>query len=92
MFQDSFTDVYEDLILNNDNANYKPPENFIKAFITTIAYQQEEKAVTLPPTNLFYPFEFRRIFKVGGLSSPYATIELPCVYIDPAIDYRSSRR
>ena len=29
----------------------------------------------MEPTNLLYIFEFSHIYKVGGIASPYATIE-----------------
>ena len=37
------------------------------------------------PTNLLYLFEFSRIYKVGGIASPYATIEWPWVQTPQAL-------
>ncbi len=39
------------------------------------AESQNEVNITMEPTDLLYLFEFSRIFKVGGIASPYATIE-----------------
>ncbi len=36
---------------------------------------QNETNITMGPTNLMYLFEFSRIHKVGGIASPYASIE-----------------
>ncbi len=39
----------------------------------------------MEPTDLLYLFEFSRIFKVGGIASPYATIEWPRVQTPQAL-------
>ena len=75
---DNLNEIYEDLILNNDN-DFNLPEDLIDSLVTSIslAESENEANITLEPTELLYLFEFSRIYKVGGISSPYATIEWP---------------
>ena len=75
LFRDNMKDSYEDLILNN-NDDFQTPADFIEIFIEGIATAeaQGETTVTLSPKDTLYRFEFYRIFKVGGIASPYATI------------------
>jgi len=88
LFKDNLNHIYEDLILNNDN-DFHPPEDLIDSLVTSIssAESQNKANITLETTNycickvvfvfskLLYLFEFSRTYKVGGISSPYATIE-----------------
>jgi len=85
-FRDSLNDVYEDLLLNPDN-DYLPPEEFIDTLITIIteACAQYEAAITIPSTDLLHLPEFSKMHKVGGISSPYASIEWPCVQMPQAL-------
>ena len=80
LFKGNLNDIYEDLILNNDN-DLCPPEDLIDSLVTSIstAESQNEANITKEPTNLLYLFGFSRIYKVGGIASPYATIEWPRV-------------
>jgi hypothetical protein len=79
-------DNYEDLMLNN-NDDYQTPYDFIEIFLEGIAAAeaQGKTKITLSPKNTLYLFEFHRIFKVGGITSPYATIEMLGVHIPQAI-------
>jgi hypothetical protein len=76
LFRDSLNDIYEDLILNHD-IDFCPPENLIDYLVTSISAteSQNEANITTRPINLLYLFEFSRIYKIGGIASPYATIE-----------------
>ena len=76
LFRDSLKDSCEDHILNN-NDEFHTPNDFIEIFIEGIAVAeaQGETVISLSPTDTLYLFEFYRIFKVGGIASPYATIE-----------------
>ncbi len=78
LFKDSLIDVYEDLLLQPDN-DYTPLEDFIDTLITCIAEAdtQDEEAITIPSADLLCLLEFSKIHKVGGISSPYASIEWP---------------
>ena len=60
---------------------------FIEIFIEGIATAeaQGETTITLSRKDTIYLFEFYRIFKVGGIASPFATIEWPGVQIPQAI-------
>jgi len=80
LFRDCLNDVCEDLLLHPDN-DYIPSEELIDILITCIAKvdAQDEAAITIPSTHLLYLLEFSKIHKVGWISSPYASIELPCV-------------
>ncbi len=86
LFRDNMKDNYEDLILNN-NDDCQTSDDFIEIFIEGIAAgeAQGETTITLSPKDTLYLVEFYRIFKVGGIASPYATIEWPCVQIPQAI-------
>ena len=44
-----------------------------------------EANITLSPTDLLYLFEFSRIYKVGGIASPYANIKWPRVQTPQAL-------
>ena len=74
--RNNLNDIYEDLILNNDN-DFCPPEDLIDSLVTSIsaAESQNEANIIMEPTNFLYLFEFSSIYKVGGIASPYATIE-----------------
>ena len=63
----------------NDKEGYHPPTDFIYTFITTIeaAKSNNVAEISPAPTNLLYLFEFSKIFKVCGVSSPYAVIGWP---------------
>ena len=76
LFKDSLLDVYEELLLQPDN-DYTPLEDFIDTLITCIAEAnaQDVAAITIPLADLLYLLEFSKIHKVGGISSPYASIE-----------------
>ena len=76
LFKDSLNDTYEDLILNNDS-EFQPPKDFIDSLVTSISVAdlQNEANITLGPKYLFHLFELSRIYKVGGIAIPYATIE-----------------
>ncbi len=56
---------------------FQPPTELIEALITWIALEEVKcaAAITLSPSDLLYLFEFGRISEVGGIASPYATIE-----------------
>jgi hypothetical protein len=85
--RDNFNDYYEDIILNRDSADYQLPEDFFETFITRIANANVQGAptLTLPSPELFYLFEFSKLFKIGGLSSPYDAIEGSRVQIPQAL-------
>jgi hypothetical protein len=85
LFRDSLNDVYEDLL--NHETNCHPPENFIDILIIGIAVAdaKDEAVVTIPSANLLYLLEFGKIHKVGGISSPYSSIEWPIVQILQAL-------
>jgi hypothetical protein len=76
--RDNLNAIYEDLILNN-NDDFQPPKDLTDALIVGIASANPQSAPTiiLKPTDLFYLFESSKIFKVGGIASPCATIEWP---------------
>ncbi len=76
LFRDILKDSYEDIIVNN-NAAFQTPYDFVGIFIEGIAAAeaQGEAIISLSPKDILYLFEFYRIFKVGGIASPYATIE-----------------
>ena len=44
-----------------------------------------ETIISLSLTDTLYMFEFYRIFKVGGVASPYATIEWPGIQISQTL-------
>jgi hypothetical protein len=46
---------------------------------------QNETNITMGPTYLLYLFESSRIYKVGIIASPYASIEWPCVQTPQAL-------
>ena len=77
-FIDIPRDIYKGLIMNNDN-DFHLPEDLIDSLVTSIlaADLRNETNITLELTDLLYLFEFSRIYKVGGIASPYATIEWP---------------
>jgi hypothetical protein len=62
--------------MNNDN-DFHPPEDLIKYLVTSISASElhNEASITHEPTDLLCLFEFSRIYKVGGIASPYAAIE-----------------
>ena len=76
LFRDSLNDIYEDLILNNDGKHH-PSGDIIDSLVTSILAADiiSKTNITLNPTYLLYLFEFSRIYKAGGIASPYATIE-----------------
>ena len=86
IFRDNLKETYEDMLLS-DKDEYIPPTDFIDTFITVIEATESSNAreITLTSTNLLYLFEFSKIFKVGGISSPYAVIEWHGVQIPQAI-------
>jgi len=86
IFKDILKETYEDILLN-DKDEYIPPTDFIDTFITTIETAKSADAgeITLTSTYLLYLFRFNKIFKVGGISSPYAVIEWSGVQIPQAI-------
>jgi hypothetical protein len=71
----------------NNHADFYSPNNFIEIFVKGIvaAEAQGETIISLSPKDTRYLFEFYRIFKVGGIASPYATIEWPGVQIPHAL-------
>jgi hypothetical protein len=62
LFRNNLNEIYEDLILNNDN-DFHPPEDLIDAIVTNIslAETQNESSITLEPAYLLYLFEISRI-------------------------------
>ena len=86
LFRDSLKDSYEDIILNNTD-DFQPPKDFIESLIEgiSVAESQGETKISLSSADTLYLFEFYMIFKVGGISSPYATIEWPRVQIPQAL-------
>ena len=75
LFRDRFKDTYEDYILTNKD--YQPPDDFIDIFMNAIvgADANNDEAITLSPSYNLYIFEFSKIHKIGGIASPYASIE-----------------
>jgi hypothetical protein len=67
--------------------DYQTPNDFIEIFIEGIAASEAkgETIITFPPKDTLYLFEFYIIFKAGGIASPYATFEWPCVHIQQAL-------
>ena len=77
LFKDNLNDISDKLILNID-CDFQPPKDLIDSLVTSIsaAELQNEATITMEPTDLLYLFEFNHIYKVvGGIASPYATIE-----------------
>ena len=70
-----------------------PDDHFIipEEFVDTIAMAIAEFAATntntiaLKNIDLLYLVDFSRIYKVGGISSPYASMEWPGIQIPQAI-------
>ena len=86
LFRDSLKASYEDLIMYNKD-DYQTPNDFIEIFIEGIAASEAkgETIITFPPKDTLYLLELYKIFKVGGIASPYATIEWPGVHIPQAL-------
>ena len=86
IFRDILRDIYEDIILNNTD-DFQPPKYFIESLTEeiSVAEAQGESTISLSPADALYLFEFYKIFKVGGIASPYATIEWPGVQIPQAL-------
>ncbi len=63
------------------------PTDFIDLFINAIgaAYIDNADETVMEPTTLLYLFEFGKIYKFGGIASPYATIEWQGVQTPQAI-------
>ncbi len=78
--------TYEEILLN-DKDEYIPPTDFIDTFITAFQAAKSANAweITMTSTDVLYLSEFSKIFKVGGMSSPYAVIEWLGVQIPQAI-------
>jgi hypothetical protein len=60
-----------------NNADFQTPDVFIEIFIEGVAATeaQEETVILLSPKGTLCLFKFYIIFKVGGIASPYTTIE-----------------
>jgi len=86
LFRDNLKDSYEYRIMDN-NADFHTLDDFIQIFIEGIAAAeaQGETIISLPFKDTLYLLEFYRIFKVGGIASPYATIEWLGVQIPHAL-------
>jgi len=85
LFRDSFKDTYKDYILTDKD--YQPLDKFIDILINTIvgAYADNVEAITLSPSYNLYLFEFSKIHKIGGIASPYASIEWIGIQIPKAL-------
>jgi hypothetical protein len=83
--RDRFKDTFEDYILTDKD--FQLPDNFIDTFINEIvaANADNEEAITLSPSKSLYLFELSKIHKVGGIASPYASLEWPGVQIPQAL-------
>jgi hypothetical protein len=71
----------------NNNDDFQTPNDSIELLLEGIpaAEAQGETVISLSPTDTLCLFEFYIIFKVGGIASPYATIEWPGVHIPQAL-------
>ncbi len=85
LLRNNYKDTYDDYILTEKN--FQPPDDFIDIFINAIvaADTDNDEAITPSPSDSLYLFEFSKIVKVGGISSPYASIEWPGVQIPRAM-------
>jgi len=83
--QDSLAEMYEELLLNTKE-EFTIPEDFVDTIAITIAELPAEKnRITLKNTYLLYLMECNMIYNVGGISSPYASMEWPGIQIPQAI-------
>jgi hypothetical protein len=71
----------------NNTDDFQPPRDFYESLIAGIpaAEAQGQSLITLHPIDVLSLFEFYRLFKVGRIASPYATIEWPGVEIPRAL-------
>lgn len=84
--QDSLSKQYDEILLHPDN-NYIIPEDFVDIIATAISESAAANTniIVLKNIDLLYLMEFSRIYKVGGVSSPYAGMEWPGIQIPQAI-------
>ena len=76
---------YEALLDDSGNHGYTIPSDFYTAISDAINYVGDATIVELHSPELMYLFEFYRIFKIGGTTSPYVSIEWPWIQIPMAI-------
>jgi excinuclease UvrABC helicase subunit UvrB len=76
--QDNLANRYDEILLHPDD-NFIIPENFVEIIDTAISESAAANTdiIALKNIDLLYLMEFRRIYKVGGVSSFYAIMEWP---------------
>ena len=84
--QDSLAEMYDELLLNPDD-NFIIPEDFVDIIATTMAENTsaDNNTITLKNTGLLYLMEYNKIYKVGGVNIPYASIKRAGIQIPQAI-------
>ena len=70
---------YETLLADAGNKDFTIPNDFYTAISDAIDYAGDATTVELHSLELLYLFEFYRITKTGGTTSPYVTIEWPWI-------------
>jgi hypothetical protein len=69
----------------NGSQNYNIPNDFFTAISDDIDYAGDTETVELHSPELLYLFNFYKINKIGGTTSPYVNIEWPMIQIPLAI-------
>ena len=77
---------YEEILLHHDD-HFIIPEEFVDTIAMAIAESAATNTNTIALKNidLIYLMEFIRIYKVGDINSPYASMEWPGIQIPQAI-------
>ena len=72
---DSLAEQYDEILLHPDD-NFIILEYFVGIFATAISESTSSNTniIALKNIDLLYLMEYNRIYKVGGVSSPYANI------------------
>ena len=86
ILHDSLAEQYEDLLLHPDD-NASIPEDCVDIIATTMAEATiaNNNVIELKNMDLLYLLEYSIIYKAGGVSNPYASMEWPGIHIPHAI-------
>jgi len=86
LLQDNLAEQYDGILLHPDD-DFSPPEDFVDIIATAIAEAAaaNNNVIELKNGDLLYLLEYSRIYKVGGVSNPYAIMEWPRIRIPLAI-------
>jgi len=86
LLQDSLAEQYDDILLHLDD-HFIIPEDFVDIIATAISESAatSNNTIALKSIDLLYLMEYIRIYKIVGVSSPYANMEWPSIQIPQTI-------